>query len=139
VLVHNNCDWRRGLLGALDDAMRVRWGRGNKVALIGRGMDGVREQAERLRKLGYDVEIFDQVSREALKEWARISRGFKKGVRMTDDELMKTRMFKENMAWVQKLADQGYNVVDAGNPKGAVGSSIFYEMEKLFLFMDAVK
>ena len=37
-----------------------------------------------------------------------------------------------NQAWAQKLADQGYTVVDIGNP--TQGLSPFYEMEKAILF-----
>jgi hypothetical protein len=42
-------------------------------------------------------------------------------------------MFRENQAWAQKLADEGYTVVDIGNPTHQ-GLSPFYEMEKGILF-----
>jgi len=42
-------------------------------------------------------------------------------------------LFRENQAWAQKLADQGYTVVDIGNPTPQ-GLSQFYEMEKGMLF-----
>ena len=44
-------------------------------------------------------------------------------------------MFQENQAWAQKLADQGYTVVDVGDP-GGEGASDFYDMEKQILFGD---
>jgi hypothetical protein len=42
-------------------------------------------------------------------------------------------MFREKKAWVEKLRDEGYTVVDIGNPTQQ-GLSPFYEMEKGILF-----
>ena len=47
--------------------------------------------------------------------------------------MQETQLFRENQACAQKLADQGYTVVDIGNPTQQALSP-FYEMERAILF-----
>jgi hypothetical protein len=113
-------------------ADRVRPGTNDKVAVIGRNMDGaVNPYAKGLQAEGYSVETF-QPSAAANDEWAALRKSSAPG-RIPDDVIPGTQIFKENQAWAQKLADQGYTVVDVDNPTGQ-GLSPFYEMEKQTLF-----
>lgn len=129
-------------------AQRIREGDNDKVAVIGRSMGndtekGVRNYSNGLRKEGYDVEVFDgdEISPEASAEFESLASAAKTdhelGLRdskyLTDAELKDTKLFKENEAWAQKLKDDGYTVVDIGNPNNK-GESAFYELEKGVLF-----
>jgi hypothetical protein len=62
------------------------------------------------------------------------------------NEVVKTQMYKNNKVWAQKLKDEGYTVIDIGDPFGATygvsggltaeGMSTFYSIEKKILFGD---
>ena len=41
---------------------------------------------------------------------------------------------RENLAWATKLKDEGFTVLDLGNPNSLPAVSAFYEMEKSILF-----
>lgn len=116
-------------------ADRVRPGSNGKVAVIGRSMGrAVGPYADGLNKAGYDVETFsgDKISPAAQAEWESLKDAYAPNP-IPESVLPKTEMFQENQAWAQKLADQGYTVVDVDNP-GGQGPSPFYEMEKTTLF-----
>ena len=125
-------------------AKRVLSGSNDKVAVIGRTMGndklpGVRDYFNALRSKGYDVEIFDgkNISDAAKREFAQLTAG---GRRLSNQELMQTKMFSENKAWAKKLVDEGYTVVDLGNPYPKnQGFSPFYAMEKKFIFSGGPK
>ena len=115
---------------------RVLAGDPNKVAVIGRSMgQAVNPYAEGLSAEGYNVETFsgDKISPEANAEWNDLRASYNN--KIPDDVLPNTKMYQENQAWAQKLANQGYTVVDVGNPANQ-GPSVFYEMEKSTIFGD---
>jgi len=116
-------------------AQRVRPGTNNKVAVIGRSMDkAVDPYSKGLQAEGHDVETFsgDKISPAAQAEWKNLKAQYAPDP-IPEDVVRNSQMFQENQAWAQKLADQGYTVVDVGNP-GGQASSPFYEMEKQTLF-----
>ena len=52
-------------------------------------------------------------------------------------QLKRLELFELNRKWAQKLADEGYTVIDAGDPLGRfaeTGWSVFYALEKPILF-----
>jgi uncharacterized Zn-binding protein involved in type VI secretion len=117
------------------------------VAVIGRSMGnptnpGVTAYGAALGGLTPAVEIFDVpvVSNEAMDEFkeaaAVAKKAFDAGLRaqkyLTDDELKLTKLYKENVAWAQKLKQEGYTVADLGNPQN-LGESAFYNAEKAAL------
>jgi hypothetical protein len=120
-------------------AERIRQGTGDKVAVIGRTMGrenvaGVRDYAQALREKGVNVETFDgkMISGEAQREFAQLTAG---GRRLSNAELMQTKMYQENKAWAEKLKSEGYTVIDIGNPYPQTnGFSPFYAVEKQVLF-----
>jgi hypothetical protein len=115
---------------------RVRPGTNGKVAVIGRSMaKAVNPYTEGLQKQS-NVETFtgDKISPAAQEEWSLLRRQYEPNP-IPEDALKKSLMFKENQAWAEKLADQGYTVVDVDNPTNEKPSP-FYEMEKQTLFGD---
>jgi hypothetical protein len=118
-------------------ADRVRPGTNDKVAVIGRSMDGaVNPYADGLKAQGYDVETFqgDNISQAAQDQWQDLRAKYAPE-RIPPDVVRNSQLFQENHVWAQKLADQGYTVVDVGNPSGQAASP-FYDMEKQVLFGD---
>ena len=55
-------------------------------------------------------------------------------VELSDDVIKETMVFKENEAWAKFLVDNGYTVINIGNPNSIVKTSPFYEMERLTIF-----
>lgn len=117
---------------------RILLGDPEKVAVIGRSMGsaeapGVRQFAGAAKEKGIPVSIFDgdAISAEAKAEWAQLTEGGR--VRLSDAELLQTKMYAENVQWAQGLKAEGYTVVDLGSPANA-SSSVFYEMEKIEIF-----
>ena len=53
----------------------------------------------------------------------------KYGRNLTDEEFKGTRMYKENMDWIEEKLKEGYTVIDIGSLKGAT-KSVSYEGEK---------
>jgi hypothetical protein len=115
-------------------AVRVRPGSDTKVAVVGRNMEAVEKYAEGLKSKGIEPELFagNKISPAANADWAQLKKTYAPD-RIPDDIVRQSQMFRENQAWAQKLADQGYTVVDIGNPTQQ-GLSPFYEMEKAILF-----
>ena len=117
-------------------ADRVRPGTNGKVAVIGRSMaNAVNPYTEGLQQQN-PVETFtsDRISPAAQAEWKNLKKKYAPEP-IPEDAVKKSLMFKENQAWAQKLANQGYTVVDVDNPTNEK-SSPFYEMEKQILFSD---
>lgn len=114
-------------------AQRILPGAPDKVAVIGRDMDNVRPYADALKNQGYDVQTFDgsAISDSARNEWTKLTEG---GRRLSPEEVTQTKMYQENQAWAQQLAESKSTVVDLGNPSGK--PSPFYSMEKNTLFGD---
>jgi hypothetical protein len=118
-------------------AVRIRPGDTNKIAVIGRNMaDAVEPYSEALRAKGIKMETFngDMISETATKDWLELKAFYSPG-RIPDDATKSALMYSENQKWAKKLADEGYTIVDVGNP-GDQGTSLFYEMEKNVLFGD---
>jgi hypothetical protein len=116
-------------------AERIRPGSDTKVAVVGRNMEALDKYAQGLKNSkGIEPELFtgNKISPAADADWAELKRTFAPD-RVPDDIVRQSQMFRENQAWAQKLADQGYTVVDIGNPTHQ-GLSPFYEMEKAILF-----
>ncbi|TXT27316.1 MAG: hypothetical protein FD134_67 [Gallionellaceae bacterium] len=118
-------------------AVRVRSGTNTKVAVIGRSMsDAVEPFSKGSRGAGYNVETFsgDKIPSTAAEQWTTLKKRYSPEP-IPEDVVRKSQMFQENQAWAQKLKDQGYTVVDVGNPGGQKNSP-FYDMEKQILFGD---
>jgi len=117
-------------------ADRVRPGTNDKVAVIGRSMDNAVLPYSAGLGQQCPVETFsgDKISREAKKDWEKLKEKYAPDP-IPEDAFRKSQMYKENQAWAQKLADQGYTVVDVDNP-GNQKDSPFYDMEKQILFGD---
>ena len=118
-------------------AKRIVAGTNEKVAVIGRSMgndaiQGVRDYAEALKAKGIDVELFDgnNIPRSARKEFERLTEG---GRWLTNNDLVKTEMYQANKTWANKIQQQGYTIIDIGNPHNQ-GFSPFYAIEKLTIF-----
>jgi uncharacterized Zn-binding protein involved in type VI secretion len=117
-------------------ADRVRSGTNGKVAVIGRSMANAVNPYTKGLQTQSNVETFtgDKISPAALAEWNTLKKQHAPKP-IPEDALRKSLMFKENQAWAEKLADQGYTVVDVDNPTNEKPSP-FYEMEKQTLFGD---
>jgi len=117
-------------------ADRVRPGTNGKVAVIGRSMaNAVNPYTEGLQKQS-NVETFtgDNWAPEAQAEWKNLKKQYAPDP-IPEYALKKSLMFKENRAWADKLAKEGYTVVDVDNPSNEIPSP-FYDMEKNILFGD---
>ena len=115
-------------------AARVRPGSDTKVAVVGRNMEAVEKYAKGLEREGYRPELFtgDKISTVAKDDFANLISDYAPN-RVPDSEIRKSLIFRENEAWAQKLVNEGYTVVDIGNPTQR-GLSPFYEMKKGILF-----
>jgi len=51
------------------------------------------------------------------------------GGRVPDDVARASLVFQENKAWIRRMVEEGYTIVDAGQP-ASYGPSTFYEMER---------
>ena len=114
-------------------AERIRPGSDTKVAVVGRNMEQVEKYAQGLKDKGYQPELFagDKISRAAQDQWVQLKARYAPD-RVPDSVVRQSELFRENQAWAQKLANEGYTVVDIGNPTQS--ASVFYEMEKAILF-----
>jgi hypothetical protein len=95
---------------------------------------GVRDYASALTEQGMKVEIFDGkvISNAAQREFAQLTSG---GRRLSNQELIQTQMYQENKAWAAKIRNDGYTVIDLGNPYPSKnGFSPFYAIEKRTVF-----
>lgn len=96
-------------------------------------MPALRQYAAGLTQKGYNVELFDggSVPRQALQDFNDLSAQL--GRKLTPSEVLKTDLYKADRAWTQNLVDQGYTVIDVGDPLN-LGFSSFYSGEKQILF-----
>ncbi|WP_302304955.1 hypothetical protein [Culturomica massiliensis] len=119
---------------------KVRSGSNGKIAMVGRSMGnaenpGVKNIYQELKKTTLDVEIFDESSlsgewnvrfNEASKEFASKTENWTK--RLSNQELMKLKMYELNKEWAKHLVDEGYTILDLGDFNN-LGFSVFYSME----------
>jgi RHS repeat-associated protein len=101
-------------------AIFIKGTTGKKVAVIGQGMEKVRDIAFGLK----NAEVFTP-SAGALKEWDKLLAD-NTGKKLSDDVIKGTQMFKENTEWINKVKKEGYDVLDTGG--GTTSTS--YNMEK---------
>jgi hypothetical protein len=133
-------------------AQRIIPGTNGKVAILGRSMGdmtradktepGVVDFQHALDSKGFKTERFggDMVKQEWRDEMAALGKIHGKPGRpgsnfwiLPDDIIKNSVVFKENMKWVQKLKDEGYTIVDIGNPNNK-GSSVYYDNEVKLAF-----
>lgn len=99
-------------------------GKGEKKIVIGQGMDRVRAFAN---EIGAD---YFKPSKEAIEEFDLLKKG---GVRLSDEALKETKMYKENLEWITKKKNEGYDILDIGSDASGKNSS-FYNMEKSTIY-----
>ena len=122
---------------------QIKAGTNGRIALIGRSMDkrqgqvGVLDAKEVLEANGWAgrVDVFwgeGVVSKKATTELRETTDHFPDGV-IDDDTLVQTKMFEENMAWIDKVQSQGNTIIDLGNPNELMEKSMFYlrELERI--------
>lgn len=85
------------------------------------------EDVEKIAKAVPGAEIF-KPSTAAQKEWDQLLKDANGG-HLSDDVVQGTKVYKENQSWIQKIKDDGYNVIDLGVKEGAAPST-FYNMER---------
>ena len=98
----------------------------------------VDDTAIHLRKSGAKVETFsDDAAFDLFQkhqvQYNRVN-DIKEGTWLPHNEVIKTKLYKSNKAWAQKLKDEGYTVLDMGNPLDITEMSTFYSIEKKLLF-----
>ena len=141
----------------------VRPGTNGKYAVIGRSMSEVEKVANQLKSLGADVEILDDkwlggktyeidgysftnlkgieveidTRRWTIKECIYDMNNSKHYIRtdgwIAEVEIIETPMYKFNQKWIDDIRDNGYEIIDIGNPLNSEKLSPFYEMEKTTL------
>jgi hypothetical protein len=122
---------------------RIRSGaQPNLVAIIGRKMVGVVNlAADHLEKNGVKVETF-QWTDEARDQFYKAAKEYQRATgndraRLPYDEVKKTLAYEMNQEWAEHLVQDGYTIVDMGDPSGAdavEGASAFYDIEKTVIF-----
>lgn len=117
-------------------AQNLSFGWNGKVALMGSNMQPVQAASDVLTQQGFDVEIFkgDMIPLDARRQFIEIQQ---RGITLSPSELTNTLMFKANADWVQGLLDQGYTIMDIGNPLGRNDLGVFYPMEMNTIFPEA--
>jgi hypothetical protein len=122
-------------------AVRIKEGTNGKVAIIGqsmgdfpkRGEYGVVDYARKLREKGYQTELFAgaRITGKARDQLDELK--MKLGRDLTPAELETTIAYKENMAWAKWVKDEGFTVIDIGNPNNKPYSH-FYNGECINIF-----
>ena len=85
--------------------------------------------------MGYDTELFagKQIKQEWFEEIWELQTDM--GIEMLPDEVIHTTEFyKQNIKWAQKLVDEGFTVIDIGNPTGKSDLGPFYGGELSTVF-----
>ena len=124
---------------------QIRPGTNGDVALVGRSMGnpernlvGVKDAAESLEQAGVRAETFEP-SAQAEAELSERLRAFREkpgneNAYLPEEEIRDSLMYIENKAWATKLRDEGYTIIDLGNPNNITSPSEFYKMELQILF-----
>lgn len=108
-------------LGIDPSLVRIVSGDPEKVAVIGRGMEArVRPVAEH-----FGAETFSP-STQADIQFRQLAKSA--GGRVPDHLTRRTLMYEENQAWIRKIKEEGYTVIDLGEVPGS-SSSVFFDME----------
>ena len=134
-------------------------GTNGKVAVIGRSMGGksigkvgrelgVHDYADALKSLGYEVEVYippergelRQLKIDYLKSQSRpVTEEAISSVRLSDEAIKTTNSYKNNIAWANRMRDEGYTVIDIGNNTSSSSPGAYYEAELDILFPGRVK
>jgi hypothetical protein len=98
-----------------------------------RGEYEVVDYVTELRALGYETELFagSKITRAARKELA--DRVKVLGRNLTPSELETTIAYQQNMEWAKWVKDDGFTVIDLGNPNKKPYSH-FYNGECINIF-----
>jgi hypothetical protein len=109
-------------------AIRSLPGTNGKIAIIGRKMDLVKIYKDELIAAGKQVEIFDGniIPASARRE---MQEALESGKWLDET----SEMYKANKEWAEKLVNEGYEIMDVGNPLRQ-GESIFYNLETKIIF-----
>ena len=118
---------------------QIKAGTNGRIALIGRSMGkrgeliGVLDAKEVLEANGWagKVDVFwgdGVVSQKATAELRTMKGNFPDGI-IDNETMVQTKMFEENMAWVDKVQSQGNTIIDLGNPNELPQMSVFYQKE----------
>lgn len=120
------------LLGDLKP-VRFKEGRNTaEVAIIGRDMNYVKEAEGRLQSAGLKTRTFTPSTAAKDDLAADFARNGNKLVGY--DDVPSTQVYKEDMAWTDKVLQDDISVVDIGNPSHKKEASRFYddEVRKIF-------
>lgn len=103
-----------------------------------RGLVGVNNAARHLGDRGITPKTF-QPSLESRRDFDAVLKNYRDIIgndqAMLPDAMVKsTDLYKENVRWVSSLKEEGFTVIDLGNPNSLPSPSVFYEMEKSILF-----
>lgn len=94
---------------------------------------GVVDYARKLREKGYQTELFagPRITNKAREQLNDLKT--KLGRDLTPSELETTIAYKENMAWAKWVKEEGYTVIDIGNPNSKPYSHFYNgECENIF-------
>ena len=120
-------------------AARILPGTNGKIAVIGRDQKYVDAYANALRSQGYEVETFTNAPGidEAVEGFRRVVKTqqdiYGTNYRLTAKELQSTSLYKIDEAWILWVRDQGFTIIDMGDPMKR-GLSDFLNMEYLYTF-----
>jgi hypothetical protein len=110
----------------------------NKIAIIGRSMrDVVEPTANALKGKGIPTKTF-QPDELALRKFLDEVDLYRESVnsktaRLPSESVKNTDLYKKNVEWIREKLNQGYTILDMGDPYKldiSQGPSDFYEMEK---------
>ncbi len=121
-------------------AQRILIGNPNKIAIIGRPMGGSLKVGgggelstgvldyQKLIKEKYQIDVatYNGGTVRANAEFELLARGFPNRI-ISDDVVVTTRSFKQNVEWAAKLRKEGYTVIDLG--ANGLPTSPFYSAE----------
>lgn len=112
-------------------------------------MFGVKDYSYSLMSLGYDTKLFlggeridvpvlSDVARSQMKQLvdkraAELGKD-PKYVLLEYDKVKTTLGYAENKIWAEYVRDNGYTVIDVGNPNNITDRSAFYDMEREIIF-----
>jgi len=113
-------------------AERVLVGSSNKIAVIGRDFDArvLKFAAGFEKQTGTKIETF-RASAGAKLGWERLLKQY--GGNVPEDIAKTSTIFKENLAWAEKIKKEGYKVFDTGlGSKDASGTFYGAEVKTIF-------
>lgn len=118
---------------------RMKEGRDlDKIALIGRKMDGVVDDtAAYLKRSNIDAATFSDDA--AWDDFVQVVKKYREKVGdpkafLPNNEVVKTKLYQKNKEWIQHKLDNGFTIIDMGDPQGLNVFSPFYAMEKKTVF-----